>query len=164
MLDHVSITVTGIGAAEKFYDAVMSALGVPKGKSELRLGYSERCDADHPDRNFLSIKIGDQPEDTPARHWCLKAPSRAAVDAFWKAEMANGGTDNGPQPFATSTTQVTTLPSDRSEWKQGGGGLPFESRLTHLCRARLAPGHEEACRLTLRHDRSPSDTRSRCAT
>jgi hypothetical protein len=30
MLDHVSITVTNIGAAEKFYDAVMSALGVPK--------------------------------------------------------------------------------------------------------------------------------------
>jgi len=29
MLDHVSITVTNIGAAEKFYDAIMSALGVP---------------------------------------------------------------------------------------------------------------------------------------
>ena len=40
MLDHVSITVTNIGAAEKFYDAIMSALGVPKvRKSEPRLGY-----------------------------------------------------------------------------------------------------------------------------
>jgi catechol 2,3-dioxygenase-like lactoylglutathione lyase family enzyme len=38
MLDHVSITVTNIGAAEKFYDAVMSALGVPKvRKSEIHV-------------------------------------------------------------------------------------------------------------------------------
>jgi hypothetical protein len=56
MIDHVSITVTDIGAAERFYDAIMSALGVPKvRKSELRLGYGERCDGDHPDRNYLSI-------------------------------------------------------------------------------------------------------------
>jgi hypothetical protein len=47
MLDHVSITVTDIGAGEKFYDAIMRALGVPKvRKSELRLGYGERCDGD----------------------------------------------------------------------------------------------------------------------
>ena len=40
MLDHVSITVTNIGAAETFYDAIMNALGVPRvRKSELRLGY-----------------------------------------------------------------------------------------------------------------------------
>jgi catechol 2,3-dioxygenase-like lactoylglutathione lyase family enzyme len=97
MLDHVSITVTNIGAAEKFYDAIMGALGVPKvRKSELRLGYGERCDGDHPDRNYLSIKSGSRSDDAPARHWCFKAPSRAAVDAFWKAGMANGGADNGP--------------------------------------------------------------------
>jgi catechol 2,3-dioxygenase-like lactoylglutathione lyase family enzyme len=97
MLDHVSITVTNIGAAEKFYDAIMSALGVPKvRKSEVRLGYGERCDGDHPDRNYLSIKVGGQPDNASARHWCFKAPNRAAVDAFWKAGLANGGTDNGP--------------------------------------------------------------------
>ena len=97
MLDHVSITVTDIGAAEKFYDAVMGVLGVPKvRKSEHRLGYGERCDGDHPDRNYLSIKSGARPDDAPARHWCFKAPSRAAVDAFWNAGVANGGTDNGP--------------------------------------------------------------------
>jgi hypothetical protein len=43
MLDHVSITVTNIGVAEKFYDAIMTALGVPKvRRAELRLGYGER--------------------------------------------------------------------------------------------------------------------------
>jgi hypothetical protein len=44
----------------------------------------------------LSIKIGGQPDDALARHWCFKAPNRATVDAFWEAGMANGGTDNGP--------------------------------------------------------------------
>ena len=97
ILDHVSITVTNIGAAEKFYDAIMSALGVPKVRiSEVRFGYGERSDGDHPHRNYLVIKVGGQPDDAPARHWCFKAPNRAAVDAFWKAGLANGGTDNGP--------------------------------------------------------------------
>ena len=66
MLDHVSITVTDIGAAEKFYDAIMSALGVPKVRiSEVRFGYGERCDGDHPDRNYLVIKVGGQPDGCP---------------------------------------------------------------------------------------------------
>jgi hypothetical protein len=111
MLDHVSVTVTNIGAAEKFYDAIMSALGVPKvHKSELRLGYGERCDGDHPDRNYLLIKVGSQPDDAPARHWCFKAPNRAAVDAFWKAGIANGERIMVLRAFAT-ITRVTTLPS-----------------------------------------------------
>ena len=97
MLDHVSITVTNIDAAERFYDAIMSAMGVPKERrSELRLGYGERCDGDHPERIYLSIKVGSQPDDAPARHWCFKAQNRATVNAFWKAGMANGGTNNGP--------------------------------------------------------------------
>jgi catechol 2,3-dioxygenase-like lactoylglutathione lyase family enzyme len=62
----------------------------------VRLGYGERSDGDHPDGNYLVIKVGGQPDDAPARHWCFKAPDRAAVDAFWKAGLANGGTDNGP--------------------------------------------------------------------
>ena len=63
MLDHVSITVSDIGAAEAFYDAIMAAIGVPKvRRSETRLGYGERCDSEHPDRSYLSIKLGDKPE------------------------------------------------------------------------------------------------------
>jgi catechol 2,3-dioxygenase-like lactoylglutathione lyase family enzyme len=96
MLDHVSITVTDIAAAEQFYDAVMRAIGVPKvRRSEIRLGYGQRCDSEHPDLSYLSVELGDKPDNSPARHWCFKAPSRAAVDAFWKVGVANGGTDNG---------------------------------------------------------------------
>ena len=97
MLDHVSITVTDITVVEPFYDAVMRAIDVPKVRRfENRLGYGERCDSEHPNRSYLSIKLGEKPDSSPARHWCFKAPSQAAVDAFWKAGVANGGTDDGP--------------------------------------------------------------------
>lgn len=96
MLDHVSITVSDIAVAEKFYDAVMAALGVAKvGRDERWLGYGARCSAAHPDRSYLSVRLGRSPEVAPGRHWCFKAHDRAAVDAFWRAGVANGGLDDG---------------------------------------------------------------------
>ncbi|MGO4126442.1 VOC family protein [Inquilinus sp. YAF38] len=96
MLDHVSITVSDLATAERFYDAVLAALGVTKvGSNRSWIGYGERCDAVHPERSYLSILPGPRPEDAPRRHWCFKAPDRAAVDAFWRAGLAQGGRDNG---------------------------------------------------------------------
>lgn len=97
MLDHVSITVSDLRRAETFYDAVMSALGVARvGSSPEWVGYGERCDADHPGRTYLSIRLGAAPESAPGRHWCFKAGSRQAVDAFWTAGLEAGGTNDGP--------------------------------------------------------------------
>jgi catechol 2,3-dioxygenase-like lactoylglutathione lyase family enzyme len=96
MLDHVSITVPDLAAAERFYDAVMAALGTPKvGADEAWIGYGERCDAAHPERAYLSIRLGPAPEAASGRHWCFKAPNRAAVDAFHRAGLAAGGRDEG---------------------------------------------------------------------
>ena len=96
MLDHVSITVSDLERAERFYDAVMEALGVVKVGAEAGwVGYGERCDAAHPNRNYLSIRAGLRPEAAPGRHWCFKAPSRQAVEAFWRAGLAAGGRDEG---------------------------------------------------------------------
>ena len=97
MLDHVSITVLDIAAAERFYDAIMQALGVTKlGRREDWLGYGERSRPDHPERVYISIRKGERPEHAPGRHWCFKAKSRTEVDAFWKAGIAAGGSDDGP--------------------------------------------------------------------
>jgi catechol 2,3-dioxygenase-like lactoylglutathione lyase family enzyme len=97
MLDHVSITVADIDKAEPFYDAIMAALGVPKvRRAETSFGYGERCRADTPDLTYLSIKRDKAPVPAYSRHWCFKAPSRAAVDAFWQAGTANGGACDGP--------------------------------------------------------------------
>jgi catechol 2,3-dioxygenase-like lactoylglutathione lyase family enzyme len=96
MLDHVSITVSDIAAAERFYDAVTAALGVIKvGARADWLGYGERCRPEHPERSYISIRLGPKLEAAIGRHWCFKAPDRAAVDAFWAAGIAAGGSDDG---------------------------------------------------------------------
>ncbi|GGH21668.1 lyase [Alsobacter metallidurans] len=96
MLDHVSITVSDLRQAERFYDAVMAALGVQKvGSTDSWIGYGQRCDSEHPDLSYLAIKPGPPPGPTHGRHWCFKSPDRAAVDAFWKAGIGAGGADDG---------------------------------------------------------------------
>ena len=96
MLDHVSITVSDLGRAERFYDRVLAALSVAKvGSSEVWLGYGERCDADRPGLSYLSNRLGEAPGTATGRHWCFKAPDRAAVDAFWREGIEAGGTDQG---------------------------------------------------------------------
>lgn len=98
MLDHVSVTVDDVAAAESFYDAVMETLGVPKvgcDPDEGWLGYGLRGDAVHPGRTYFSVRRGASPAETYGRHLCFKAPSRAAVDGFWRAGLSAGGKDEG---------------------------------------------------------------------
>ncbi|MEH2569915.1 VOC family protein [Bradyrhizobium sp. AZCC 2289] len=96
MLDHVSITVSDIPAAERFYDAIMKALDVVKvGRRDDWLGYGERARAAYPDRVYLTIRKGPKPEEAFGPHWCFKAKWRTQVDAFWDAGIAAGGTDDG---------------------------------------------------------------------
>ncbi|WAJ27734.1 VOC family protein [Antarcticirhabdus aurantiaca] len=96
MLDHVSISAgKDLAAAERFWDAVTAALGIPKvGAEPDWLGYGERADADHPERAYLSVRPGPAGM-VVGRHWCFKAGSRAAVDAFHRAGLFAGGTDDG---------------------------------------------------------------------
>ena len=66
MLDHVSITVSDIDAAERFYDAIMQALGVVKvGRRENWLGYGGRPPL-YPERTFIAIYRGPAPSKAPA--------------------------------------------------------------------------------------------------
>jgi len=96
MLDHVSITVSDVAAAERFYDAIMHALGVVKvGRRDDWLGYGERARAAHPERIYIAIRKGAKPEQASSRHWCFKAKWRTQVDAFWDAGLAAGGSDDG---------------------------------------------------------------------
>jgi catechol 2,3-dioxygenase-like lactoylglutathione lyase family enzyme len=93
MLDHVSITVSDVAAAEPFYDGIMKALSVVRVG---RLGYGERAQPSYPDRVYISIRKRPKPEEAFGRHWCFKARWQSQVDAFWGASIAAGGTDNGP--------------------------------------------------------------------
>lgn len=97
MLDHVSIAVTDLSRAVRFYDAVLNALGVARvGSDEAWAGYGTRCDGLRPDITYLSLRRAEGPVMGPGRHWAFKAPDRAAVDRFWAAGLAAGGRDDGP--------------------------------------------------------------------
>ena len=98
MLDHVSITVADLARSGPFWDAVMEALGVPcVARGEGRLGYGVRNRAGDDSRTYLSVRASTAPAVAPDnRHWCFRAPSRAAVDAFHTAGLASGGRCDGP--------------------------------------------------------------------
>jgi catechol 2,3-dioxygenase-like lactoylglutathione lyase family enzyme len=93
MLGHLSIGVLDLDRAGRFYDAVLPAVGwvrlwtEPKG-----LGYGPPGGND---KLAIFLKAETHPPG-PGFHLCLNAPGDAAVDAFYAAAMANGGTDDGP--------------------------------------------------------------------
>lgn len=97
LLDHVSLTVAGLDTARPFYDAVMQALGAAKVYDRPdALGYGERCGPGDAGHSYLSV-LADPTQSVASvrRHWCFKATSRAAVDAFHAAGLAHGGRDDG---------------------------------------------------------------------
>ena len=96
MLDHVSITVSDLARAARFYDAVMAALRVTcVNRSDEAIGYGLRNRADDDSHSYISIRASAGPFHADRRHWCFRAPDRAAVDAFHAAGVAHGGADDG---------------------------------------------------------------------
>ncbi len=92
MLDHVSIGVSDIKRAGKFYDAVLKPLGYTRlSDGDSALGYGERG-------AFLWVlasKKPVKPDLDSGLHFCFVARDRAGVDAFHAAALKNGGKDNG---------------------------------------------------------------------
>ncbi|MGE0723919.1 MAG: VOC family protein [Alphaproteobacteria bacterium] len=92
MFDHVSIGVRDVARSKKFYDAALKPLGHScLSESPGSLGYGTGA---------VGLWIGASEKPVPADrksglHFCFSAPSRKAVDAFHKAALAAGGTDNG---------------------------------------------------------------------
>jgi catechol 2,3-dioxygenase-like lactoylglutathione lyase family enzyme len=83
----VTIRVADLGASERFYDTVLSPLGIDRGSSEFSL---EPQDGEHPVTRDLHIGF--------------RAPSRAEVDEFWRAGTRAGYQDDGapgPRPQYT---------------------------------------------------------------
>jgi catechol 2,3-dioxygenase-like lactoylglutathione lyase family enzyme len=93
MIDHVSIAVSDLARATRFYEAALGVLGYSaldiRG-STVGFGkqYSEFWLNARPDMAPLPAH--------PGAHICLRARSTELVDAFHAAAVANGGTSNGP--------------------------------------------------------------------
>lgn len=99
MLHHVSVGVTDVERAAKFYDAVLGALGYKRIMEFMpyAVGYGEAAPSfwiqlPH-DQNSPSVGNGS--------HVGFSAGTKQAVDAFHRAALGSGGTDNGapgPRP------------------------------------------------------------------
>jgi catechol 2,3-dioxygenase-like lactoylglutathione lyase family enzyme len=92
MFDHVSIGVSDLKRAGRFYDAVLKPLDVTRlSDGEGALGYGEKA----PGLWILPAKSPVKADLESGLHFCFEAKSRAAVDAFHAAALKAGGKDNG---------------------------------------------------------------------
>jgi catechol 2,3-dioxygenase-like lactoylglutathione lyase family enzyme len=100
LLDHVSIGVPDLDTARPFYDAIMGTLGADRVYDlPEALGYGERCSQDDTASTYLAVYLDASTIGANKRHWCFKAQTRAQVDAFFAAGLANGGrSDGAPGP------------------------------------------------------------------
>jgi catechol 2,3-dioxygenase-like lactoylglutathione lyase family enzyme len=89
LFDHVQLVVADLAASRRFYEAVFDVLGIPV----------EGSAAEHFWADELFISSVDSPESagklTGRHHLAFQAADHAMVDAFHKAGLAAGGTDNG---------------------------------------------------------------------
>ena len=91
MLDHIGLRTKQLKAMFAFYEAVLAPLGFSKQKDfGVAAGFGK--DGAHP----LWIGQGEGDVAASSVHLALTAESRSAVDEFYNAALANGGSDNGP--------------------------------------------------------------------
>lgn len=97
VLDHVSITVSDFARSAPFWDAAMAALGIPRvWRDADAAGYGARNGPDDDGHSYLTVRASGGRVVADGRHWCFRAPSRAAVNAFHAAGLAAGGRCDGP--------------------------------------------------------------------
>ncbi len=95
MLLYITLGSNDLSRAKTFYDAALGTLGmVRRVTDEVEIGYGAPTDTRTRlwvvtpyDQNPATIGNGSM--------LALEADSRATVDAFYAAAMANGGTDEG---------------------------------------------------------------------
>ena len=102
MISHLTIGTNDVSAARRFYDAVLGALGIRRvqdyGDEAMAYARSE----DERPRVYVMLPFDGGPATFGnGTHIAFLAETRAAVDAFHRAALAEGGTDEGapgPRP------------------------------------------------------------------
>ncbi len=128
MFDHVTIAVADRPASERFYDTVLSTLGIDKDSSgEL---YAEWGD-------FSLAQADGDGSVTRRLHIGFAAPSRAHVDRFWRAGTGAGYRDDGapgPRPQYVEDYYGGFLldPDGNSAEAVHHGSMPGGSAIDHL--------------------------------
>jgi catechol 2,3-dioxygenase-like lactoylglutathione lyase family enzyme len=104
MIDHLGMPVGDIARATEFYLQALAPLGygLVMEVSAAETGHGAAIGFGPPgkDADFQSGKpsfwIGEGERLSGPIHVAFVAPSRASVDAFYRAALAAGGKDNGP--------------------------------------------------------------------
>jgi catechol 2,3-dioxygenase-like lactoylglutathione lyase family enzyme len=90
VIEHVGFEVADLERTAEFYDAVFFALGARRlVESEHLIGYGVNAPL------FFFVQRGRPPAPCYG-HLALAASGKAAVDAAYRAGLANGGADDGP--------------------------------------------------------------------
>jgi len=100
VLGHVTLGARDIEAAGRFYDAVLDVIGLARIETTpgLAIGYARRAEAT-PQFWVLRPHAGGAPAPGNGHTLAFEAESRAQVDAFHAACLAQGGADEGaPDP------------------------------------------------------------------
>ena len=97
MIDHVSISVRDIASGARFYEALLTTLGMRQLREwpGAAIGYGKKYPEFWINRRADMAPVA---ADSGA-HVCLRAASRAMVDAFHAAALAAGGTSDGAPGF-----------------------------------------------------------------
>lgn len=96
MIDHTGVAVSNFQKAKAFYEKALAPIGYVL-IMELPASVTGSADVagfGEPPKPDFWIASGSP--NKPPVHIAFRVPSRAKVDAFYKAAIAAGGTDNGP--------------------------------------------------------------------
>ncbi len=93
MIDHISISVRDLKKAELFYAATLAPLGLAKLREwpDAAIGFGKKYPEFWINRRDNLARVADD----SGVHICLRAPDTTAVDAFYAAALAAGGTSDG---------------------------------------------------------------------
>ena len=89
LIDHLHLVVKDLPASRRFYGAVLDAVGVPIGGEGETYFWADELFVSSPDSEAALGRL------TGRHHLAFQAGDRAAVEAFHRAGLAAGGTDNG---------------------------------------------------------------------
>lgn len=89
LIDHLQLVVRDLPASRRFYEAVLDVLDIPIGGSAEDYFWADELFVSSADSRAALGKL------TGRHHLAFQARDRAMVDAFYKAGLEAGGTDNG---------------------------------------------------------------------
>jgi catechol 2,3-dioxygenase-like lactoylglutathione lyase family enzyme len=90
LIDHIQLVVADLATSRRFYEAVFGALDVPISGSGETYFWADELFISSADSKAAQGRL------TGRHHLAFQARDRNMVDAFHKAGMNAGGTDNGP--------------------------------------------------------------------